>query len=40
MTRMTNETKPAIGRYRSGGFVAYELDPAMGRATFFEKWLT
>ncbi|MCA3179297.1 MAG: GNAT family N-acetyltransferase [Burkholderiaceae bacterium] len=30
----------AIGLYRSVGFVAYELDPAMGRATFFEKWLT
>jgi ribosomal protein S18 acetylase RimI-like enzyme len=30
----------AIGLYRDVGFVAYELDPAMGRATFFEKWLT
>jgi GNAT superfamily N-acetyltransferase len=30
----------AIGLYRSVGFAAYELDPAMGRATFFEKWLT
>jgi ribosomal protein S18 acetylase RimI-like enzyme len=30
----------AIGLYRRVGFVAYELDPAMGRATFFEKWLT
>jgi ribosomal protein S18 acetylase RimI-like enzyme len=30
----------AIGLYRSVGFIAYELDPAMGRATFFEKWLT
>jgi ribosomal protein S18 acetylase RimI-like enzyme len=30
----------AIGLYRSVGFVAYELDPAMGRASFFEKWLT
>lgn len=30
----------AIALYRNVGFVAYELDPAMGRATFFEKWLT
>jgi ribosomal protein S18 acetylase RimI-like enzyme len=30
----------AIGLYRSVGFVAYELDPSMGRATFFEKRLT
>jgi ribosomal protein S18 acetylase RimI-like enzyme len=30
----------AIGLYRSVGFAAYQLDPAMGRATFFEKWLT
>jgi GNAT superfamily N-acetyltransferase len=30
----------AIGLYRSVGFVAYELDPAMGRASFFEKPLT
>lgn len=30
----------AIALYRTVGFVAYELDPAMGRATFFEKWLT
>ena len=30
----------AIALYRDVGFVAYELDPAMGRATFFEKWLT
>jgi ribosomal protein S18 acetylase RimI-like enzyme len=30
----------AIGLYRSVGFAAYELDPAMGRASFFEKWLT
>lgn len=29
----------AIALYRSVGFVAYELDPAMGRATFFEKRL-
>ena len=29
----------AIALYRSVGFAAYELDPAMGRATFFEKWL-
>ncbi|HYF60359.1 MAG TPA: GNAT family N-acetyltransferase [Burkholderiaceae bacterium] len=29
----------AIGLYRSVGFRAYELDPAMGRATFFEKRL-
>jgi len=29
----------AIALYRDVGFVAYELDPAMGRATFFEKWL-
>jgi len=29
----------AIRLYRSVGFRAYELDPAMGRATFFEKWL-
>ncbi|RPH45015.1 MAG: GNAT family N-acetyltransferase [Burkholderiales bacterium] len=30
----------AIALYRDIGFAAYELDPAMGRATFFEKWLT
>ena len=30
----------AIALYRDVGFAAYELDPAMGRATFFEKWLT
>lgn len=30
----------AIGLYRGMGFAAYELDPAMGRAQFFEKWLT
>ena len=30
----------AIALYRRVGFVAYELDPAMGRASFFEKWLT
>ena len=30
----------AIALYRDVGFVAYELDPAMGRATFFEKPLT
>lgn len=30
----------AIALYRDVGFVAYELDPAMGRASFFEKWLT
>lgn len=30
----------AIGLYRSVGFAAYQLDPAMGRATFFEKWLS
>ncbi len=29
----------AIGLYRSAGFDPYELDPAMGRAMFFEKWL-
>jgi ribosomal protein S18 acetylase RimI-like enzyme len=29
----------AIGLYRDSGFAAYELDPAMGRAMFFEKWL-
>jgi ribosomal protein S18 acetylase RimI-like enzyme len=29
----------AIGLYRDAGFAAYELDPAMGRAMFFEKWL-
>jgi ribosomal protein S18 acetylase RimI-like enzyme len=30
----------AIALYRDLGFAAYELDPAMGRASFFEKWLT
>lgn len=30
----------AIALYRDVGFAAYELDPAMGRAIFFEKWLT
>ena len=30
----------AIGLYRGTGFAAYELDPAMGQAMFFEKWLT
>jgi len=30
----------AIALYRRVGFVGYELDPAMGRATFFEKPLT
>ena len=30
----------AIALYRDVGFAAYELDPAMGRASFFEKWLT
>lgn len=30
----------AIALYRDVGFVAYELDPTMGRASFFEKWLT
>lgn len=29
----------AIRLYRRVGFRAYELDPSMGRATFFEKWL-
>ena len=29
----------AVGLYRDVGFAAYELDPAMGRAMFFEKWL-
>jgi ribosomal protein S18 acetylase RimI-like enzyme len=29
----------AIALYRSVGFVAYELDPAMGRAGFLEKLL-
>lgn len=29
----------AIGLYRKTGFDPYELDPAMGRAMFFEKWL-
>jgi GNAT superfamily N-acetyltransferase len=29
----------AIGLYRSVGFDPYELDPAMGRALFFEKWI-
>lgn len=29
----------AIGLYRSAGFDPYELDPAMGRALFFEKWI-
>jgi ribosomal protein S18 acetylase RimI-like enzyme len=29
----------AVGLYRHVGFAAYELDPAMGRAMFFEKWL-
>jgi ribosomal protein S18 acetylase RimI-like enzyme len=30
----------AITLYRRLGFMAYALDPAMGRATLFEKWLT
>lgn len=30
----------AIALYHRVGFVGYELDPAMGRATFFEKPLT
>jgi ribosomal protein S18 acetylase RimI-like enzyme len=30
----------AVGLYRAVGFNAYELDPAMGAARFFEKWLT
>jgi GNAT superfamily N-acetyltransferase len=30
----------AIALYRDFGFAAYELDPAMGRASFFEKSLT
>lgn len=30
----------AVGLYRAVGFTAYELDPAMGAARFFEKWLT
>ena len=30
----------AIALYRKAGFAAYQLDPAMGRAMFFEKWLT
>ena len=29
----------AIALYRTMGFDPYELDPAMGRAMFFEKWL-
>ena len=29
----------AIALYRQVGFRAYELTPAMGRATFFEKWI-
>jgi ribosomal protein S18 acetylase RimI-like enzyme len=29
----------AAALYRLAGFAAYELDPAMGRAMFFEKWL-
>lgn len=29
----------AIRLYRRAGFDGYQLDPAMGRATFFEKWL-
>jgi len=29
----------AIRLYREAGFRAYELDPAMGRATLYEKWL-
>ncbi len=32
--------RTAIGLYRDVGFAAYELDPTMGRAMFFEKWLT
>jgi len=28
---------PAIAAYRKAGFAPYELDPAMGRALFFEK---
>ena len=30
----------AVGLYRAVGFAAYELDPALGTARFFEKWLT
>ena len=30
----------AVGLYRAVGFAAYELDPKMGAARFFEKWLT
>ena len=30
----------AVGLYRAVGFAAYELDPSMGAARFFEKWLT
>ena len=30
----------AVGLYRAVGFAAYELDPEMGAARFFEKWLT
>lgn len=30
----------AVGLYRAVGFTAYELDPAMGVARFFEKCLT
>ena len=31
--------RKAIDLYRAAGFAAYELDPEMGRALFFEKWL-
>lgn len=29
----------AAALYRRSGYAAYELDPSMGRAMFFEKWL-
>jgi ribosomal protein S18 acetylase RimI-like enzyme len=29
----------AIRLYERVGFAAYALDPAMGRAQFFQKWL-
>ena len=29
----------AMALYRRAGFAAYELDPAMGQASFLQKWL-
>ena len=32
--------RQAIALYERIGFAAYELDPAMGQARFFQKWLS